>query len=172
MNIDLDDLEQQELSYILKKLAQDDDSIVHRIQEIIQQLGSHLDATKIADEVFDTLDAIEVEDLWDQSGSTRHGYVEPCEKAYEMVESAISPFTIKLNKYLSKSMWNESKVMSIGIAQGLYEFDAHSYSEFKDWAPAVVDTMVSDIFDDWSSHCKNVALLNEVKKLIEDRTLS
>ncbi len=168
MNLDLDNLEQERVSYILKKLAQDDVSIARRIQEIIKQLDSNLDATKIADEIFAALDAIDVEDLWDQSGSTRHGYIEPCEKAYEMIEDAISACMGRLSKYLSKSMWKEAKVISIGIVQGLYEFDTHSKSEFKDWAPDFADDMVSNVIDEWKAHCKNVALLNEIEKLIAD----
>jgi hypothetical protein len=168
MNLDLDDLEQEQVSYILKKLAQDDVSITSRIQEIIKQLDSHLDATKIADEIFERLDAIDVEDLWHQSGSTRYGYVEPCEKAYEMVEETISPFIKKLSKYLSTSMWEEAKTISIGIVKGLYEYDTHSESEFKDWAPDVVDEMVGNVIDEWKDHCKNEALLDEIEKLIAE----
>ena len=46
-------------------------------------------STVIADEVFYELDSLEVEDVWDQSGSTRYGYVDPNEKAWEMLEDAI-----------------------------------------------------------------------------------
>lgn len=168
MNLGISDLDQQQAIFILQKLADEDSSIARRIQEILKQLDNHLDASTIADKIFAALDVLDVEDLWRQSGSTRYGYIEPCEKAYEMVEDAISPFIKKLNQFLSKSIWKEAKVTSLGIVQGLYEFDTHSESEFKDWAPDVVETMVSNVVDEWEEHCKDVVLLDEIRKLIDD----
>ena len=38
------------------------------------------------------LDSIEVEEVWDRSGRTRNGYVEPTEMAFQMSEEALDPF--------------------------------------------------------------------------------
>lgn len=168
MNLEIDDLERQQAICILKKLAWDDSSIASRIQAIIQQIDSAIDENQIADEVFMELDSIQVEDLWHKSGSTRYGYVEPCEKAFEMVEDVINPFSDKLKKYLSKSRWEEAKIFGIGIVRGLHNFEANSQSEFKDWAPDVVDTMVSNILDVWKNNCTNAVLLNEIMQLIDN----
>lgn len=39
-----------------------------------------VDLEDIASEVYFELDCLRVEDVWDQSGSTRDGYVDPYEK--------------------------------------------------------------------------------------------
>ncbi len=35
--------------------------------------------------LYDQLDSLEVEEVWDRAGPTRHGYVDPSEAAYEML---------------------------------------------------------------------------------------
>ena len=40
---------------------------------------------EIADGVFWELDTLEVENVWDNSGPTRYGYVDSGEKVWEMV---------------------------------------------------------------------------------------
>ena len=45
------------------------------------------DKETIASAVYLELNRLDVEELWDRSGSTRHGYVEPNEMASEMIPS-------------------------------------------------------------------------------------
>jgi len=63
----------------------------------------------IADWVFYELDSLEVEDVWCQSGSTRYGYVDPNEKAWEMLEDAIEYYLVELKKYQELDLEEEAK---------------------------------------------------------------
>ena len=119
-----------------------------RMQKIMSQSNHELNAAHIATELFITLDLIDVEDLWHNSGPTRYGYIDPSELAFEMLEEAISPYVEKFRTYLSNSKWQEAKIVCIGILQGLNDFEIKSKSQFKDWAPGVSDTLQKNLLDE------------------------
>jgi hypothetical protein len=49
--------------------------------------------------LYDELDALEVGDVWDRAGPTRHGYVEPSEAADQMIEGVLAPFLEELEPW-------------------------------------------------------------------------
>ena len=167
MNINLDDLDREQAIAILKKIVEEQPSVEHLIQKILHQLDFQLNYTSIGQEIFITLDLIDVEDLWHNSGSTRYGYVDPGELAFEMVEDVIDPYVEKFKQYLSNSKWNEAKIICMGILKGLHDFENKSNSQFKDWAPDVTDTLKSDLLNEWENSCKDRILLNEVNEFFE-----
>jgi len=69
------------------------------------------------------LDSIEVEEVWDRSGRTRNGYVEPTEMAFPMFEDALDPFIEEMKKYQKLSMFAEAKNYCIGILKGISRFE-------------------------------------------------
>lgn len=71
---------------ILKKLAEEDATLLKRIEHAAVEYFKEIVVEDIADEVFCDLDSLEVEDVWDQSGSTSYGYVDPGEKAWESMK--------------------------------------------------------------------------------------
>jgi len=70
---------------ILKKLADSDEQLTARIAEMTTAHLSGVDPEEVAAVLYDGLDALEVEEVWDRAGRTRHGYVEPGEAADEMI---------------------------------------------------------------------------------------
>ena len=56
---------------ILKSLAKEDKNIKKRIEQLAIEYLEDVDVEEIADAVYFDLDLIEVEELWDRSGSTR-----------------------------------------------------------------------------------------------------
>ncbi|MGE5557823.1 MAG: hypothetical protein ACM3WV_04345 [Bacillota bacterium] len=49
-----------------------------------------------------------MEDLWDRSGKTRHGYIDPDEMAREVVEEALQPYR-KIKKFQNPGMYETAK---------------------------------------------------------------
>lgn len=167
MNINLDDLDREQAIAILKKIVEEQPSVDHLIQEVFNQLDFQLNHTSIAQEVFITLDLIDVEDLWHNSGPTRYGYIDPGELAFEMLEDAIDPYIGKFKQYLSNSRWNEAKIICMGILKGLHDFENKSNSQFKDWVPDGTDTFQNDLLNEWKNSCKDQTLLNEVNDFLK-----
>lgn len=108
MNI-LDKINADDGLAILKRLAKEDTSLLKRIEHAALEYFKEVEVEDIDDEVFWELDSLEVEDVWDQSGSTRYGYIDPYEKAWEMFEDAIEPYLDKLRKCQDLKMDEEAK---------------------------------------------------------------
>jgi hypothetical protein len=70
----------------------------------VKNLLMAVDEDETADEVFCVLDSIDVQDCWDRSGSSRHGYTEPSEAAVELVEEELQPFYDQAKRYRELGM--------------------------------------------------------------------
>lgn len=163
----LDRINEHDALLILKALANEDRSIARRIEQIALEYLRDIDVESVASQVYHALEGIEVEDLWEQSGSTRYGYVEPSDRAWEMFEEALEPFTNEMNKYLDLSLDNEAKIYCMGILKGINQFDRESTSEFKDWAEDAPDEFFERVLDDWKKACKTPELIQEMEDFIK-----
>lgn len=127
-----------------------------------------VDMEEVADDVFSVLDCINVEDVWDQSGSKREGYVDPNDKAWEFFEEALEPFLEKLKRYLKLSMYAEAKNYCLGILKGLYMFENKSTTEFADWAVDAPSENFESVLDEWKKWQKNPKDVAEVEEYIKN----
>ena len=133
-SIIIDQLSPEEALEVLKALIREDESLVNKIEPIAHEILSDIDKEEIASAVYLELDSLDVEELWDRSGRTRHGYVEPHEMASEMIDEVLEPFLENLKRYNQLPFREQSKSMCMGIIKGLYQFDKESQNDFVDWA--------------------------------------
>jgi len=152
---------------ILKILAKKDTSLLKRIEDAALEYFSEVEVEEIADEVFCELDSLEVEDVWDQSGSKRYGYVDPNEKAWEMLEAAIEYYLVELKKYQGLEMDEEAKKYCMGILKGIYKFEKESKNEFKGWATDAPGDNFKRVFDKWKERCTNPNDIKEMKSFVK-----
>jgi hypothetical protein len=164
----IDQLSPDDALSILRTLAESDEQIASRIAEIAVTHLSKVDPEEVAADLYDELDLLEVEEVWDRAGSTRHGYVEPHEAAYEMVEEVIGPFLEELKKYQKLGMNTEANRMCMGLLWGLYQFEHDSTSEFKNWAPDVSGEFAWEVVDVWKAGSPSQADIAAVKTFVED----
>ena len=134
---------------ILKVLATRDRSLGRKIEEVAIEHFRPVEMDAIAADVVTELEALDVEDVWDRSGSNRDEYVEPCEAALEMFEEALQPFRDEVAKYQRLSMLREAELICRGILKGIYDFHAESSSEFKGWAVDAPGDYFGEVLDDW-----------------------
>ncbi len=163
----LDKISGHDALLILKALANEDRSIAKRIEQIALEYLRDIDVENVASQVYYALEGIEIEDLWEQSGSMRYGYVDPSERAWEMLEEALEPFTNELNKYLDLSLENEAKNYCAGILKGINQFGKESSSQLKDWAEDAPDELFERVLDDWKKVCKTPEHIQEMEDFIE-----
>jgi len=109
-----------------------------------------------------------VEDVWDQSGSTRYGYIDPVDMAWEMFEGAIEPYLDELKKHQELELDEEAKKCCMGILKAIYRFEKECESEFKDWAVDAPAENFTQIFDGWKGSCKNPKHIQEMKAFIKN----
>lgn len=152
---------------ILEILAKGDTNIARRIEQIAMEHLGGVDIEDIASQVFFDLDNIAVEEVWDRSGSTRYGYVDPVEVAWEIFEEALEPFLEELKKYQGLSMRVEADNYFIGILKGIYHFEKESKSEYKDWAADAPGEYFEMILDDWKKGFKNAEAVKRIEEFIK-----
>lgn len=151
---------------ILRALAEEDKRVEERIEQIAKEYLSGVDLEVIASEVYSELNSIEVEDLWNQSGSTRYGYVDPTEKAWEMFEEALEPFMEEFRKYRNLSMDKEAKTYCMGILKGIYQFEKESTSEFSDWVVDAPKEYFESVLDEWRKGTKDPKDIADIEDFI------
>ncbi len=152
---------------ILRRLAREDQEIAKRIEEIAIEYLEDVDIEDIAFEVYFALDRIEVEEVWDRSGSTRDGYVDPTEMAWQIFEDALDPFCEELRKCQRLLLYAEAKKHCLGILEGIYKFEKESPSEYKDWAVDAPREYFDRVLKEWKTGQNNPEDVAEVEDFIE-----
>ena len=152
---------------ILNAFAQQDEGIRKTIEKTAKEILSEVDADEIATEVKMELEFLQVEDVWDRAGSTRDGYVDPGEAAWEMFEEALRPFREEVEKYKKLSMLKEATFCCQGILKGIYEFDKHSTTQYKEWAVDAPGEYFAYVLDDWRKLYKGKLPMVSMKGFLE-----
>ena len=104
---------------VLHQLLRTNSSLIPKAAVIAREILSGIDEEKISDRVCSTLSGLDVHDLWAESGKTRHGYVDPYEHSYEMIENIIEPFLEEMERYMSRKMLGEAMACCRGIIRGI-----------------------------------------------------
>ncbi len=144
-----------------------DPRIRERAEEIALAVVGDVDVDAVAEELFFELDSIAVEDVWDNSGSTRDGYVEPGEYAWQLFESALEPFEEQLCKCRQLSLEKQATLQCMGILKGIWRFELESKSEFKDWAVDAPRENMGRVFEEWKKGSQNRQDIQAVKTFMD-----
>ncbi len=153
---------------ILNTLAKSDAQLAGRIAEMAIDRLSGVDPEEVAAILYDELDALEVEEVWDRAGKTRHGYVETNEAAYQMVEEVLEHYLEDLKKYQQLAMPLEARRLCMGLLAGLYRFEHESKSEFKDWAADAPISFADTVVREWKAGSPRQSDIAAVKKFIDE----
>ena len=170
----IDQLTAGEGREILRALARQDAQLAARITETItaylssQGPQSLEDAGSIAEDLFYELDHLEVEEVWDRAGPTRHGYVEPMEVADEMMQEVLEPFLEEMKRYQQLGMQDAARYTCIGLLAGLYRFETESTAEFRGWATDLPSAFAEQVLDDWKAGNPTAQEVKEVEQFIRD----
>ncbi len=151
---------------ILNGLMNRDQGFRQRARELAANQLSGVDYNAIADDLLFTLEMIEVEELYESSGATRYGYVEPVERADEMFEDAVDPYAKELERCLKLSMHKEGMQHCMGILMGLYNFEKKASTEFQEWIPDTPREYFDSVLKTWSKTVSDPKILAEMDEFI------
>jgi hypothetical protein len=164
----IDHLSPTDALAILRALAREDERLAARIAQIATAQLSDVDPGDVAIDLYEELNALEVEEVWDRSGSTRHGYVEPGEAADEMIDELLEPYLAELRKYHDMAMPAQANRLCMGLLLGLYRFERESTSKFKDWEPDAPIVYAEVVVDAWKEGSPSRADTQALRSFIED----
>lgn len=153
---------------ILQRLANSDEDLARRIAEMAMAQLSQVDPEEVAEGLYDELNALVVEEVWDRAGKTRHGYIEPGEAADQMIEEVLEPYLVELSKYQKLDLNTQANKMCMGLLLGFYQFEHESTSEFKNWAVDAPIIFAETVVDTWKTGTPGRADVKAVRAFIEE----
>lgn len=163
----LDVLNAEELRSTLKIVCKDS-NIAKKIEFVANENFCKIDIEEIANDVFDALDFLDVEDLWKNSGAqVGGGYEDPGDMACQMVEDALEPFDKRLSEYAELGLHNEAKLYCMGILKGIIQYTKNSESEFKNWATDCPEICFENILNEWKKSCNSMTYIEEMDRYIK-----
>ena len=167
-NVDILDLiKPDEALRILRRLAHQSDEVREKIKQIAIEIISVVDPESISDDVYYELYRIDVEELWDRSGKTRHGYVDPVDEACEMFEEVLNPFIDEMKRYQRMELNELAKKYCIGIIMGISKYSEESISAFSEWAVDVPSEYLNTVVDEWKKSNPGADEVKEIEGLLE-----
>jgi len=128
----------------------DDPATAKRIRKMAMEILKGVNEEEIINDVYSALNAIDVHDLWRDSGKTYHGYNDPTDVAWDMLETAVWPYVQEVEKYHDLAMVKEEAVYCFAIVKGLFKYANEGGNEFQDWVPDGPETLADNIFEEWA----------------------
>jgi hypothetical protein len=165
----IDQLSPHDALAVLKILARRDAETAVQIAEVARAYLRGVDLEEVAFMVYDELTFLTPEEVWDRAGPTRHGYVDPTEVAYEMIEEVLDPYLEDLQKYQRLGMSDEANQICRGLLLGLFRFDHESDAEFKDWAPDAMRVFPDRVVRAWREGHPSRADVRAVQTFIDEQ---
>lgn len=150
-------------SRVLTHLLNENPELISKAASIAKTLLSDVDEEEICKDVCDALSELDVHDLWEQSGRTRYGYVEPCEHSYEMMEDKIEPFLDEMERYLDRKMVDDAHAYCRGIIRGICVYMSEEAGEFADWAVDNDDGLTYDVIERWKLKNKKPEIIADLE---------
>lgn len=146
----LDALSPDEGLTVLRTLLRAHPDLVDEARRIATARLVSVDRKVVAAEVVEVIDGLEIEEVWSRSGRHAHGYVEPVEAAWEVLEEAIEPFTAEVGRLLSFGLEDAARAQCEGTLLGLHELlvDRSSH-EVLQHAPDFLGEAAGSLLEVW-----------------------
>lgn len=124
-----------ESAHVLRSLLKRHQNLVKEAEEIAADLVSEVAAEDGADEVYDAVTSIGLDDLNDRAGSHSWGYVEPSEAACELLEESVEDVMDRMKRALELGQLDAAINTCLGIVTGLYRAKGVKSDDVLGWDP-------------------------------------
>ncbi len=151
----MDDVIFQHSHDILLTLIKKNDDIRKIVEVIALDYIVDVDDDAVADDLFTSLNGIPIEYIWDHSGGTRDGYVDPNDLAWELFEEKVESFLTEAKRYHDLNLTVERNSCFRGVLKGLYRFEKESNSEYKKWVPDAPREFFDSVREEWEQYCND-----------------
>lgn len=162
----LDEYIQENPYEILSDLLDAMPDLRRKARESAERYIAAVEMDGVADSIFTSLKQIAAEDLYDSSGRTRYGYVDPGERADEMFLEVIEPYIEDMKRCLDLLRLEEAAKHCKGILLGLYRFEKEAFTEFQDWIPDTPKDCFENVLEIWTKQSPDPQTLADMDKFI------
>jgi hypothetical protein len=147
-------LSRNDVNRIFIELCEEYDLLESAI-EMVKSCLADIGVNEIVEQVFKSLNGIQIEEFWNNSEKSYWGYQEPTEVAYDMIHDAISHYVQKMKDYRNLGMKKEEKTYCMGIISGLLRYGIDGTNEFHEAVPDDPYTIADDMLYDWKKENPN-----------------
>ena len=165
----VEDLDPAEAMEVLRRLTKRRDAVGEAIRAEIVNVATQVHPDAIVAQVHADLSALTVEDLWDRSGRTSHGYVHPAEESWVMVEEVVTPHVERTRQLQKWGRRAEAREYCLAVLGGIYTYAHESDSEFKDHSPDDPAEAFRWVYSSWKRGERDGAALAEFEREIAGR---
>jgi hypothetical protein len=168
----LDSLSDEQAAQVLYLLSRSDPGIALRAEAIARDFLEDIDYEEIADGLYNDLDYLEIDDVWDSSGRKRDGsYIEPGERAHEMMEEVVTPLIEEMKEYVNREMPDQACEFCKGILLGLSRFENESGSDLLEETPDSCSELIDEVRSTFSETVNDTALDRELSEFCDENGL-
>jgi hypothetical protein len=136
-----------EKAAVLDELVGADHELQVRAERVARSRLSDVEIDDVADAVAAALLALDQDDLGANAGRTRHGYVEPTEAAWSLLEAAVEPWVEDIARRASLGVLDAARRLGLAIFEALERVGQHTRNDdlLISWAPDFVDETVDRV---------------------------
>lgn len=156
---------------ILRRLSRRSDAVGEAVRDEILKDMLRFDPEEVSGEVLTDLELLTVEELWDRSGRTSQGYVDPNEESWVMIEEVLRPYIARIGQYQEWGRADEAREYCLAVLDGLYTYGRETKSEFKKHAQDDPQEAYGWVQDKWREGVEKVKLLDEFSAELSTRFL-
>jgi hypothetical protein len=154
---------------IVERLCRKSGSVRDAIVAEAMNLLTEFSLDEVAEEVFDALDLIDVQDCFDQAGASRESSASPDEAAVDIIEEELQPFFDQVERYHELAMAEQEATYCMAVILGIYRFAHESKSEFKQLADHAPAEFAHNLLEDWRARKPAQATVATMEAFIRER---
>ncbi len=120
----LEILTPEQVIIVLTQLLQTNPEIKFAFDKFAQNFLKSIDVDAIAEEIYSSLEEINMKDILNRSGRQSDGYYKyPDEILGDNVENILDPFVRRITNYIHQNLPQQANVFCKGVLKGLYDFE-------------------------------------------------
>jgi hypothetical protein len=130
-----DKLRLEEVNVVLRELLKNHPELQPEADELARSAITSPSTEEIADETFQVISDIGLDELNGRAGSHSWGYVEPSEAACELLEESLEDLIENMKRQSDLGLANDAEAICEGIVVGLYRARNVNSDGALGWAP-------------------------------------
>jgi hypothetical protein len=154
---------------IIERLCRKSGEFREAIAAEAMSLLTEINPKETAEEVFEALDSIDVEDCWDLAGGSSEGYAPPDDVAVDLVEEELQPFFDQVERYHELDMPEQEAAYCMAVILGVYRFAYESKSEFTQWAEDIPAHCARTLLGEWRERNPEQTRIDAMQAFIRER---
>ncbi len=126
----LEVLTPEQVTLVLAQLVQSNPQIKIEFEILAKNLLESIDIDEIANEIYSSLEEIEMEEVWHRTGNQYdRDYKDPYDIIVDDIEDILDPFVRRISSFIQQNLPYQANALCKGVLKGLHDFEKSSGSE-------------------------------------------